>query len=77
MAAMVTLHLQGRRLIGIPTFDLRNFQQVTPPVDVQHWLFAMFLVAFAATLAGVFRWWLSVAASRSVLPVSVYSRLSS
>ena len=71
MAAMVTLHLQGRRLIGIPTFDLRNFQQVTPPVDVQHWLFAMFLVAFAATLAGVFRWWLSVAASRSVLPVSV------
>ena len=43
MAAMVTLHLQGRRLIGIPTFDLRNFQQVTPPVDVQHWLFAMFL----------------------------------
>lgn len=71
MAAMVTLHVQGRSLIGIPTFDLRNFQQVTPPVDVQHWLFAMFLVAFAATLAGVFRWWLSLAASRSVLPVSV------
>jgi NADH-quinone oxidoreductase subunit M len=67
----VTLHLQGRKLIGMATFDLRNFQAVTPSVDVQHWLFAMFLVAFVATLAGVFRWWLSVAASRSVLPVSV------
>ena len=71
MAAMVTLHLQGRRLIGIPTFDLRNFQQVTPSIDVQYWLFGMFLVAFAGTLAGVFRWWLSVAASRSGLPVSL------
>jgi NADH-quinone oxidoreductase subunit M len=71
MAAVVTLHLQGRKLIGIATFDLRNFQAVTPSVDIQHWLFAMFLVAFVATLAGVFRWWLSVAASRSVLSVSV------
>ncbi len=71
MAAVVTMHLQGRKLIGIATFDVRNFQAVTPSVDVQYWLFAMFLVAFVATLAGVFRWWLSVAASRSVLSVSV------
>ena len=30
MAAVVALHMHGRKLIGIATFDLRNFQQVTP-----------------------------------------------
>jgi NADH-quinone oxidoreductase subunit M len=71
LAAMITLHIQGRTLIGMSTFDLRNFQHVTLPVGVQRWLFAMFLVAFVATLAGVFRWWVAVAAGTTALPVSV------